>query len=291
MDGLTNEENTENLKAARRSQTANVSSDMKYSQMGSNLSLIFTEKINKKFGADVELKDLIFDHGKYQGQIDENRKMHGEGIFIYNNDDFYEGEFVKGLREGEGEYTWKDGSTFVGTWKEDTKNGWGLYKTDNKECYCEWEMDVYKNYLPIKSNDVSIEVDLDLSKLACTDSIDISSKLLNAKSRDNFKSIFKCIHKYGSSKKKVSFILHSREQSNNFGEEISKNLISVFEEVQKEDKFNLDIEFLDPTAEDDNKVFFTSCKPSPYQSGNNSVEYNDSTNSTPSTSRKPSTKN
>jgi hypothetical protein len=281
-----------NTVSAKRSKTEYKINSELYSELNrKNISIDFNEKMKKKYGETVKIKIHEYEQGNYEGQMDEHGKMNGEGIFIYSNGDFYEGQFVKGLREGEGEYTWADGSTYVGTWKDDTKNGWGLYKTDNKECYCEWEMDKYLSYLPIKSKDVSLEVNLDFSKLACSDSIDFTSNLLNDKSKDTFKSIFKCIHKYGSSKKKVSFILHSREQSLNFGEEISKNLMSVFEEVEKEENCNIDIEFLGNTGEDENKVFFTSCRPSPNQSGNNSVEYHDSTTSTPTASRKQSTKN
>lgn len=51
----------------------------------------------------------------------------GKGIAVYSNGDKYEGEFVYGIREGNGKYYWKDGEKFEGTFKNNKRNGFGKY--------------------------------------------------------------------------------------------------------------------------------------------------------------------
>lgn len=42
-------------------------------------------------------------------------------------EDFYKGEFVKGLPEGKGNYIWKNGATYEGEWKKGMRDGKGIY--------------------------------------------------------------------------------------------------------------------------------------------------------------------
>ena len=85
---------------------------------------------------------------KYEGQF-FNNKMHGKGIYIWNNKhkyigdfcdglmhgkgkyewpdgSYYEGEYIKGIKEGYGEYHWSDGSQFEGTFKNGKPDGKGV---------------------------------------------------------------------------------------------------------------------------------------------------------------------
>ena len=85
---------------------------------------------------------------KYEGQF-FNNKMHGKGIYIWNNKhkyigefcdglmhgkgkyewpdgSYYEGEYIKGIKEGHGEYEWSDGSHFEGTFKNGKPDGKGV---------------------------------------------------------------------------------------------------------------------------------------------------------------------
>ena len=39
--------------------------------------------------------------------------MHGEGTFTYSNGDVYKGEWVNGLKHGQGSYSFKESNTQV----------------------------------------------------------------------------------------------------------------------------------------------------------------------------------
>lgn len=41
--------------------------------------------------------------------------------------DFYKGDFVKGLPDGNGKYTWNNGATYEGEWKKGMRDGKGIY--------------------------------------------------------------------------------------------------------------------------------------------------------------------
>jgi len=54
-------------------------------------------------------KKLIFPNNKvYKGET-ENLKMRGKAVLRYENEDIYDGSFVKGTREGFGRYNYKNG--------------------------------------------------------------------------------------------------------------------------------------------------------------------------------------
>jgi len=51
------------------------------------------------------------------------------------NGDFYSGDFKNDLRNGKGEYVWKDGSKYVGDFIDDKKEGNGKLVFANKDRY------------------------------------------------------------------------------------------------------------------------------------------------------------
>ena len=53
----------------------------------------------------------------------------GEAI----GEDFYKGEFIKGLPDGEGTYLWKNGATYTGDWKKGKRHGKGKYEFMTEE--------------------------------------------------------------------------------------------------------------------------------------------------------------
>ncbi len=53
----------------------------------------------------------------------------GEAI----GEDYYKGEFVKGLPDGVGNYLWKNGSTYTGDWKKGKRHGKGRYESATQE--------------------------------------------------------------------------------------------------------------------------------------------------------------
>ena len=61
---------------------------------------------------------------------------HGVGKFIYGKSkdaDWYEGEFVKGRREGKGRFIFTDGSVYHGGWKEGVYHGQGELKSSSQD--------------------------------------------------------------------------------------------------------------------------------------------------------------
>lgn len=58
--------------------------------------------------------------GKYIGKK-KNGKMHGKGIYEWENGDTYEGDFADGQMEGYGRYTWVEGDIYQGDFKGESK--------------------------------------------------------------------------------------------------------------------------------------------------------------------------
>jgi hypothetical protein len=86
--------------------------------------------------------------GKYEGQC-KNGLAEGTG-FASGTDSYY-GQFSKGLPDGNGVYTYKNGDVFKGTWKSGLKNGEGefRYVINGKDSIVKgyWKKGVYKNAL------------------------------------------------------------------------------------------------------------------------------------------------
>ena len=78
------------------------------------------------------------DH-KYEGEI-ENGKPNGNGTWEMGNGATYVGQFVNGLREGFGTFTWsekgpKSGTSYEGEWLNNRQHGKGklIYESDIKD--------------------------------------------------------------------------------------------------------------------------------------------------------------
>jgi hypothetical protein len=70
-----------------------------------------------------------------------------EGLGKATGDDYYEGNFVKGLPDGKGTYVWKNGATYTGEWKKGLRNGNGTYSflSVKKDSILagKWKNDIY----------------------------------------------------------------------------------------------------------------------------------------------------
>ena len=66
-----------------------------------------------------------------------NDHKHGKGILYYKNGTIkYDGDFVNGRKEGNGKYIYEDGNYYIGEWLNNRKNGRGiLYKSDGNIIY------------------------------------------------------------------------------------------------------------------------------------------------------------
>ena len=72
------------------------------------------EVVNDK--AEGKGKLIFSDDWFYEGEFHFG-KYHGTGIFV-NNGAIYEGEWKNGLYDGKGKFTWPNGCTVSGSWKE-----------------------------------------------------------------------------------------------------------------------------------------------------------------------------
>jgi hypothetical protein len=63
--------------------------------------------------------------GKYTGDC-KSGLADGTGEAI--GEDYYKGEFVKGLPEGAGTYLWKNGAVYIGEWRRGMRHGKGKYE-------------------------------------------------------------------------------------------------------------------------------------------------------------------
>ena len=69
----------------------------------------------------------LFENGdQYNGQWKKGI-MQGYGVYEFANGDVYKGAFKKGLMEGRGTYTYSNGDKYIGDWKLGKMNGRGHF--------------------------------------------------------------------------------------------------------------------------------------------------------------------
>lgn len=85
-------------------------------------------------------RTLRFDTGIYEGEVSFTGKMHGKGVFTYNNGNKYEGSFKEGVKHGSGVFTWANGDLYKGEFENDLRCGYGVYTSQNGNKYDgEWK--------------------------------------------------------------------------------------------------------------------------------------------------------
>lgn len=101
----------------------------------------YEEKPNKKQPKCVPYEDYKEqDPGEYTGAMDENGKRTGQGECVYKNGSKYVGEWKDGKRNGQGALTEADGDHYEGTWKDDMKHGGGIQTwASGKKIEAMWE--------------------------------------------------------------------------------------------------------------------------------------------------------
>lgn len=79
------------------------------------------------------------DQSTYVGILNDNYSKNVFGFMKYNNGDLYCGEWKENKKDGNGIYFYHNGDVFCGTWKDNIKNDFGIYfwvKGKNfKECF------------------------------------------------------------------------------------------------------------------------------------------------------------
>jgi len=67
------------------------------------------------------------DGWSYKGDWQDGYKMQGHGRFTEPTGNYYDGEWVKGVRCGHGVYMYTDGENYEGQWKDNIRHGYGKY--------------------------------------------------------------------------------------------------------------------------------------------------------------------
>lgn len=57
------------------------------------------------------------------------------GVIQYDNGEKYEGQLERGLKQGQGIYTWRDGTIYKGQWSKDLEHGYGEKMFANGDTY------------------------------------------------------------------------------------------------------------------------------------------------------------
>lgn len=83
---------------------------------------IFTLEKGKPVALEMKLENGLC----YDGGFSDSN-LNGRGTLTYPSGDEYVGDFVNGVRSGEGTYTWKNGAYYTGAWSDDQMNGRGTY--------------------------------------------------------------------------------------------------------------------------------------------------------------------
>lgn len=60
---------------------------------------------------------------------------HGHGTKIHSNGDYYDGDWSRGLQDGQGRYQWKNGNKYIGQWKKGLIHGNGTLIWSNGNRY------------------------------------------------------------------------------------------------------------------------------------------------------------
>jgi len=77
--------------------------------------------------------------GKYEGEI-ENGKPNGQGTFTWSDGSKYVGEWKDGKMSGQGTKTWTNGDMYEGEFKDGKRNGQGTYTwSDGRKYVGEWK--------------------------------------------------------------------------------------------------------------------------------------------------------
>ena len=68
--------------------------------------------------------------------LSQGDMIEGFGSYFYRNGDWYEGEFVAGVRCGRGTMHYANGDTYVGAWEDGETHGFGVFKWAKGEKVC-----------------------------------------------------------------------------------------------------------------------------------------------------------
>lgn len=97
----------------------------------------------------------------YEGNF-QNGLFHGKGKFKWNdksNEQFYEGAYSFGKKDGNGSFHFQNGDIYTGDWKSGSPDGIGIYETQNRKYEGNWRGGVFMQLMDAanKSDDAKEE--------------------------------------------------------------------------------------------------------------------------------------
>lgn len=114
--------------------------------------------------------------GSYAGDCKKGL-ANGTGLAI--GTDRYEGQFIKGLPNGEGTYTWSAGQTYKGKWKDGKREGEGeytfFYNGKDSTLYGNWLND---NYIGEISKNPIVNYKSGIDRYSITKAGDLKNRVL-----------------------------------------------------------------------------------------------------------------
>lgn len=128
-----------NVETARVERTADVQTSSAADELEKNCRVLAGKLLNININTGAVKGELMIGKDRYVGEY-RNGKPHGRGIMYYSTDDsynrkYYDGDWVNGIREGNGTLVWTNGAKYVGAWKDDCCNGYGVNYYTNGEIY------------------------------------------------------------------------------------------------------------------------------------------------------------
>lgn len=107
----------------------------------SEVSSMSTESLGSEAG-NIYVSNCLYEGATYSGYVNELRQPDGKGKMKYSDGCLYDGDWVDGVREGQGRMEYANG-VYEGQWKNDRKNGVGTYTwSDGKKYEGAYEDDI-----------------------------------------------------------------------------------------------------------------------------------------------------
>lgn len=127
----------------------------------------------------------------YEGNF-QNGFFHGKGKFKWNDnskEQFYEGTYSYGKKDGNGSFHFQNGDIYTGEWKSGSPDGIGIYETQNRIYEGNWRGGMFMQLMDAanKSDDAK-EENVNLNFMIPQEDIFINDHLSTSSNSNNSKS-------------------------------------------------------------------------------------------------------
>ncbi len=99
---------------------------VKYLQTISSLKIKYVDLNAKMTNLKAKYKPVDLSGDTYYGPVNSQGIMHGLGLYVYDNGDYFIGDILNGKYTGTGVYKWVDGDYYVGAFVNSNFHGYGL---------------------------------------------------------------------------------------------------------------------------------------------------------------------